>query len=368
MAEADRSREIMPTASSEAAVRPEQQSGVAALAAALQSRPSVASAARLLVRFPGDRAPMVAFLQQHTGNGFTRKVLDAVETSSEVGLANDSLPFAGALLAPDRRDPKSPNFADDDGRTMSASATTTFTSEGTNRQVVVANQYEMLTEDGAQEDPLHHRRRADVLTNLVQFNVRHEVGPGLQFYGGIGVGAQTVGDLGGAQLQEWFHTNGGFGGRHLGQGLQDDYGRGGSTAGPAVSGGFGVRYGAGDPAGLSASVGANVEGIASFSPDGMSTAQATVSGRVAYNNIASLEISGTYSIAGPNSNYLKFAPIGAGALGASVRLQIDALRLAGIAASPFLMIQTNGAGFADTQYTIGVVIGSGSTPWLAPPK
>jgi hypothetical protein len=370
--------------------------GVAALRSLMaKGLPTPADVVAVLDKFPQDRTAMITLLQQSLGNSFVQQVLKAkaavaapanatptagapaatafgvgaaLEYSMDVGLANDNLPFAQTLVQGDRRDPRDGNFADDDGRTMSVSATQALTSPATNQQLVFSTQYEMLTQDGAQEDPLHNNRRADVLTNLLQYNQRFEVSPGMHFYVGLGAGVQTVGDIGGMQLQDWFHASGGMGGRRLGQGLQDNFGGAGSTTMPAVSGGFGISARTENDQGWFAEGSASLTGTAALGSQGLSSAQANVGGSAGMRDVFSVSGAASLGLASPNGSNLRFAPVGEAMMGGQVRLQIDALRKLGIAVSPYVMLQSNSGGFADTQYTIGFVIGGGSAAWLTPPK
>jgi hypothetical protein len=281
--------------------------------------------------------------------------------------------LSNTLVQPDRRDPNGGNqlggLSDDDGRTMSFNATQALTSEATNQQLVFATHYEMLTQDGAQEDRSKNRR-ADLLTNILQYNQRFDLGSGVQFYAGVGAGIQTSGDIGGLQLQEWFHTElgKGFGGRTQAGGLQNNFATEGSQTAPAFSAGVGITAQTRNEQGWFAEGSAQLSGVAGLGSQGASSAQFGVGAKAGLENVFSLSAGAQYSLTAANGSYLQFAPIGEAQLGGTVRLQIDALKLLGIPVSPFVMYQNNSGGYADTQYTIGFVIGTGSGAWLAPPK
>jgi hypothetical protein len=296
------------------------------------------------------------------------KPKDGWSYSSDLGLANDNLPLVG-LVPQNRRDPYEPSkYADDDGRTMGLAFEQSFTNEQRGLQVSTFSQYEMITQDGAMEDPTRNRR-ADLLNNIVQLNKRYELGGGVTFFAGLGAGAQTVGNLNGVGLQNWFHHNGGFGGRFLGQGLQDNYGgMTGSVTSPALSGGVGVRASTGDEDGWHANLGASVTGLAGLGNRGMSSMQAGITAQGGNNRIAQVE-AGVFASAGhANGSYLAFAPLEHPSIGYEVKVQMDVLHRIGVPVSPYVMVQSNGAGFGDTTFTIGFVIGGSHSAWLRPPR
>ena len=111
--------------------------------------------------------------------------------------------FTPFVFAPqDRIDPRSSYYADDDGRTMGLVFEQVLTNERRGLQFLTSSWYEMLTQDGAQED-WRRNRRADVLNTIFQANQRSDLGLGLMLYVGLGLGVQTVGDLNGVALQSW---------------------------------------------------------------------------------------------------------------------------------------------------------------------
>ena len=287
--------------------------------------------------------------------------------SSSIGLGNDNLPFS-QIVPQGRRDPRSPQYADDDGRTFNASFDQAFTDEERGLQLTTSSAYEMLTQDGSQEDPSRNLR-ADVLNNIVQINRRVELSSGLAFYYGAGVGTQTVGDLNGVGLQNWFHTSGGMGGRLLGRGLQDNYGgmRGSATS-PAFS--LGVRLDAAtrNQGGWNAGVSMSATALAGTGAHGMSAAQLGVGAHVGKDDVADLSASAFVSGGQANGDYLRFAPLAHAAVGYEVALHINLLKKLGVPVRPYVMLQSNGGGFADTTYTIGFVIGGGALSWLKPPR
>jgi hypothetical protein len=292
-----------------------------------------------------------------------------LEYAGELGFANDNLPCAKFLMPEDRTVPDGYGNAcgDDDGRTMSASSTHTLTSPTTDQQLLYAMQFEMLTQDGSQENPSLDAR-ADVLTHLAQYNERHELAPGVHGYNGFGVGLQSVGDLQGIQPQIMFHEFGGMGGRLPETGLQDQYTMNGASTAPVVSGGLGIGAEARSPGGWYAQALASAGGTLALGPEGLSSAEFGVQLTGGLDDVASLTAAAHYGISGSPGDALDFAELGQGMFGGSLRLQIDALHQLGIPVSPFVEYQANSAGFGDTQYEIGLVFNSGSSPWLRPAR
>lgn len=288
--------------------------------------------------------------------------------SATLGLSNDNLPAPSLFVPPDRLDPRSSSFADDDGRTFGIVFEQAVTNEGRGLQLLTSSWYEMLTQDGAQEDPSRDLR-ADVLNNIVQANLRFDMGSGWSLFVGMGLGVQTVGDLNGIALQSWWHIDGGFGGRPLGWGLQDDYGdMRGSVTIPAVSQGLRIGKRFGDDDGWHARVSVGSSALIAAGRTGMSFGQVDFSGRVGHPRgadfWAGVLVSGGYA----NDRYLSFAPIEPAALGYEIGISLNLLHKLRVPVSPFITIQSNESGLADTIFTGGFIIGCGPLPWLRPPR
>jgi len=288
--------------------------------------------------------------------------------SIDVGLSNDNMPAPSAFAPADRLDPRSSSFADDDGRTFGIVLEAAVTNEARGMQFVLSSWYEMLTQDGAQEDPSRDLR-ADVLNNVLQLDQRFDLAMGWSLFLGTGVGAQTVGDLNGIALQSWWHTEGGFGGRLLGMGLQDDYGdMRGSVTSPVLSQGIRLGRLVGDEDGWHARVSAGASALVALMRTGMSFGQVDLRGRVGHPRGAALWGSVLLSGGGANGPYLSFAPFARGELGYEIGISLNLLHALCIPVSPSVTIQSNGGGLADTIYTIGFIIGRGSLPWVRPPR
>jgi len=288
--------------------------------------------------------------------------------SANFGLSNDNFPAAQIFVPAERLDPYAPSLADDDGRTMGAVFEQALTNERQGLQIITSTWYEMLTQDGAQEKPWQDRR-ADVLNNILQVNGRFDLGRGWSVFAGIGAGLQTVGNLNGRALQQWRYREGGFGGRQLGHGLQDDYGemRGSMTL-PAAS--IGVRLGkrAGDDERWHVLGSGGYSALIAMGRTGMSVGQLDLSGRAGHGKIADLWASVFLSGGYINDNYLSFAPIEHGAFGYDVGVSLNLLRNFRVPICPYVTVQSNGSGLADTTYTIGFMIGHVTLVWLRPPR
>lgn len=285
-----------------------------------------------------------------------------------LGFSNDNLLPPGLFVPTDRLDPRSSSYADDDGRTFGLVFEQAFTNKRTGLQFVTSTWYEMLTQDGAQEN-WSRDLRADVLNNIVQANQRFDLGLGWNVFIGMGVGIQTVGDLDGLSVQTWWHENAGFGGRLLGEGLQDDYGNmQGSVTMPALS--QGVRLGKlfGAENSWHARVALDFNAFMALGRTGMSFGRVNLGGRTSHPKVADLWAGGFISGANTNDRYLDFAPIAHGVLGYEIGASLNLLHKLRVPVSPFLTIQSNGSGLADTTFMVGFLVGRGALPWLGPPR
>lgn len=287
---------------------------------------------------------------------------------ANLGLSNDNLPAPSVFAPQDRLDPRSSSYADDDGRTYGAVFELAFTNERRGLQIISSNWYEMLTQDGAQENPSKDLR-ADVLNNILQVNQRFDLGMGWSLFAGMGAGLQTVGNLNGIKLQAWWHKEGGFGGRWLGYGLQDDYGdMHGSVSMPALSPGcrFGKQFGWEN--GWHARGSFGYSALLTMGKTGMSMAQVDLAVRGGHPKIVDAWAGVFISGGNTNDDYLSFAPIAHGAVGYEIGLALNMLHSIRIPLSPYITIQSNGSGLADTTFTIGLLLGRGAWPWLRPPR
>jgi hypothetical protein len=243
-----------------------------------------------------------------------------------------------------------------------------LTNERRGLQLLTSTWYEMLTQDGAQENPSRDRR-ADMLNNVLQVNQRLQIGLGWNLFVGMGVGVQTVGDLNGIALQSWWHREGGFGGRWLGYGLQDDYGNtAGSTTMPALS--QGVRLGklVGDDDGWQGRVSLGYSALIALGRTGMSFGQVDFSGRIGHRRVADLWAGVLISGGKTHDGYLSFAPIAHGALGYEIGISFNFLHKIRVPISPFITVQSNGSGLADTTFSTGFIVGPGPWRWVGPPR
>lgn len=286
--------------------------------------------------------------------------------SATLGFSNDNL-LAPTVFAPkDRIDPDDSFFADDDGRTFGLVFEQVLTNERRGLQFLTSSWYEMLTQDGAQEEPWRNLR-ADVLNTIFQVNQRFDVGFGLNLYLGFGLGVQTTGDLNGIALQSWWHTDGGFGGRPLGLGLQNNYGDiQGSRTVPAITQAMrlGKLFGPKDK--WHASLSADYSILLALGGIGMSFGQVGIRGRAGHPHIVQVWAALFTSGGTTNNGYLRFAPIAQWMLGYEIGLSLDMLRKVRVPVSTTVSIQSNGSGLADTTFTIGFVLGPGSQAWIGP--
>lgn len=162
-------------------------------------------------------------------------------TSASFSHSNDSLPAAlRGLTSPDETVPGNSNRADDDGWTAELDLNITHTRG--DEQWVGAGRYSMLTQQGAWQPSADYRGlRTDLAEVALQKNHRLRSGDRLQVYYGYGAGLQASGNLGGRDFQEWFHLNGGFGGR-TGEALQRNYSTSEIDWAPILTGGVGADY------------------------------------------------------------------------------------------------------------------------------
>jgi hypothetical protein len=222
--------------------------------------------------------------------------------------------------------------------------------------------YDMLTEQGAQANT-QRNRRIDVLEVVAQLNKKMPIAPGTVLMTGIGAGAQILGDLGGLELQTWFHKNSGLGGRSIANGLQTNYAVQGMRASPIITAGAGVEWrGANGPFDFKAkgSVQANLSpGTA------LSSLKAGVGGEVGVRGIAALEANLTAGQAIARGQPLGFIQAKGMRVGYEAKLRLDALEHQGLPLKPFISVQRGGP-MDDTTFTVGFTVGTGSLPWLNP--
>jgi hypothetical protein len=137
---------------------------------------------------------------------------------------------------------------------------------------------------------------------------------------------------------------------------------------PAFSLGARLDASAGNQDGWNASGSLSLNALLGTGSTGMSSAQLGVGGQVGHGRIAELSASAFVSAGRANGPYLGFAPIERAAIGYQAALHLNVLRQIGVPIRPYVMVHSNSGGFADTQYTIGFVVGGGVLSWLKPPR
>ena len=288
-----------------------------------------------------------------------------IESATTFEFSNDNLNkgLVRVLVPAKDRDVRYPEYADDDGQTFGAAIQQTFTDSESGRQLTVIAEYNMLTEQGATSNPRLHNRRVDVLDVVAQLNRKTPIAPGTVLITGIGGGVQVLGDLGGLELQSWFHEKGGMGGRSVRGGLQNQYTVPNLRVAPVVTLGAGIEWnGSAGPVDFKAQ--ASVQ--ANLSPGtALSSVRGKVGGEVSLRGIATLEANMTAGAAIARGEALGFIRPNKLDIGYEARLRLDVLEKKGFPLKPFVAVQRGGP-MGDTTYSLGFTVGTGSLPWLNP--
>lgn len=288
----------------------------------------------------------------------TTKVKDKPKAEYSVSLdqTNDSMrPWMRGTLNGDDKVPGT-NQSDDDGWTSELRFDITRT-QG-DEQWVLGGRHAMLTQQGAwlpSED--YSGLRTDLAEIALQKNFRTQLNDRLELTYGIGGGLQASGPLGGHGLQEWFHYNGGFGGR-VGDDLQSNYSTDNISFAPILTGGVGARYRLTENGQLSAK--STLQGTAAFGP-GFSTLR-TEAGLV-YQPFErlSLEAGGKLDASYATSPAFDFYDTDGIRPGYYGQVNLDLFKNV----RAYGRIQDGG--FRDEPvFMIGFTIGGGSRPWLDP--
>jgi len=244
---------------------------------------------------------------------------------------------------------------DDDGWTAELGARATRT-EG-DQQWTGGLRYSILSERGSRgQSPEYSGKRVDLGEITLQKNERSTGPDGTQTYLGVGGGLQMVGNLGGRGVQEWFHKEGGLGGR-TGSALQQNYTQDQPTVVPIVTGGWGqLKPTAIQDLHLRTSLsGALALGRGMSSLQGELALQYKPSSR--WEVAAGVTASGVYS----NHQAMDFIQSNGVRSGAFVESSLQVVP--GVKA--FARVQNHGVQ-AEPVYNIGISVGGGDSPWLIP--
>jgi hypothetical protein len=293
--------------------------------------------------------------------------------SVRISAENDSFPpfLTGVFVPGDERMPRSPDITDDDGRTFGAWLEGTYTNVTSGQQLSVLAQYDMLTQDGANDSPglaRSNNARNDVLDVAGSFTQRFGVGPFVVDVG-LGAGMQFVGPMAGLQIQEFWHRTFAdlMGGRLVstpGFPLQSRYTSSAVTAGPTGSAGVGVSLPLRIMPGVTGLVGASAQANLALGPDGLSWARAQAQGALTVDGAGSVRGSIGVASGWSNSEVLAFAPLNSLGLTWDVEAQVDAFQALGLGFSPVIAVRSGGP-VRDTTYSIGIVFGAPDGPWLS---
>lgn len=286
----------------------------------------------------------------------TKKAEPKPEYSVSIDQTNDSMRkwMRGTLNGDDKVPGES--GADDDGWTSELRFDITRT-QG-DEQWVLGGRHAMLTQQGAwlpTED--YSGLRTDLAEIALQKNWRTQLNDKLELTYGLGGGLQASGPLGGHGLQEWFHYNGGFGGR-VGDDLQSNYSTSSIDFAPILTGGVGAKYDLTDNGKLFAK--GTLQGTAALGP-GFSTVRSQVGLLYQPTPKFSLEAGAKLDASYATSNAYDFYDTDGLRPGYYTQANLDLFKNV----RAFGRIQDGG--FRDEPvFTIGFTIGGGSRPWLDP--
>ena len=167
-------------------------------------------------------------------------------TKTKVGFqlnsVNDFMPDAwtGWLGGPGHKIPDGTAF-DDDGFTAEVQLLGNL--QRGNEEWVVGGRIAMVTQRGSRYPYAENYQglRADIGEVVVQRNLRTRLSPEVTLDYGVGGGLQFVGNVGGEDLQRWWHVAGPAGGR-VGEDLQGSQVRDGFRTMPLMTGGAKLTY------------------------------------------------------------------------------------------------------------------------------
>ncbi len=283
------------------------------------------------------------------------------EDDAEWGVAfshtNDSYTVPGWISRGDDLRPYDDSETDDDGWTAELKIDVTRT-QG-NVQDVMSGRLSMLTEQGAWlGGPDYQGRRADLGELTFQRNFKVPVNDRLEVVYGLGGGIQASGDLNGLEIQEWWHENGGFGGR-TGSDLQRNYLDQSNDYAPLITGGVGARYrlNDNDTFALKGSVQSNIA-----LGRGLSSARSEFGVEYQPHERLTFEAGGKLDAVHSTSNHYDFYDVDGVRPGYYVKGQARLFRNVSVFG------RIDDGGFRDEPVaTIGIQIGGGSRrPWLNP--
>lgn len=285
----------------------------------------------------------------------TTKTGEKAKWSGSISHTNDSLPFGTGTLQEDEKIPGT-DIADDDGWTAELRFDLTRT-EG-DQQWVLAGRHAMVTQQGAWEPtPDYQGFRTDVGEIALQKNFRVELNDRANLTYGVGGGLQGVGNLGGRQLQEWWHNNGGFGGR-TGSALQGNYSTSGVEFSPILTGGAGITYDLNSSGSLKAL--GQVQGTLALG-NGLSTIRSEAGLQYSPFSRVSLEAGLKADASYATARGLDFYDTDGFRTGAYGQISVEALK--GVTAFG----RFEDGGFRNEPvFSVGFKIGIGSKPWLNP--
>jgi hypothetical protein len=269
---------------------------------------------------------------------------------------NDSLPsYLEGLAGRDEMRPDG-SHTDDDGWTAELRFDVTRTRGNT--QEVGTLRYSMLTEkDAWAPGPGYGGRRADLGEVAFQRNTRRAVNDRLDVVTGIGGGLQASGDLGGLGVQEWWHINGGFGGR-TGDALQRNYSTSDVDFAPLVTGGIGADLRLNNSG--TVTLRSSVQGNLALGP-GISSARSELGLEVQPRDWLTVEAGAKLDAVYASSNAYHFADLN------GVRPGYYAQAQARVFSGVQAFARVEDGGFRDEPvYTVGFRVGLGARPWLDP--
>ena len=285
----------------------------------------------------------------------TTKTGQKAKWSGSFSHTNDSLPFDTGLLQDHEKIPGTEN-ADDDGWTAELRFNLTRT-EG-DEQWVLGGRHAMVTQQGAWIPTADYEGlRTDVGEIALQKNFKVELNDRTELTYGLGGGLQGTGNLGGRQLQEWWHYNGGFGGR-VGTDLQGTYSTNGVEIAPILTGGAGLSYDLNDSGSLKAL--GQVQGTFALG-NGLSTVRSQAGIEYSPFSRVSLEAGFKADASKATARGLEFYDTDGVRTGAYGQINVEAIK--GVS----LFTRFEDGGFRNEPvFSIGFKIGGGSKPWLNP--
>lgn len=290
-----------------------------------------------------------------TSSDSTKTAKKKAKWSGSVSEINDSLKWGKGVLEDHEKTPGE-KYSDDDGWTAELSFDLTKT-QG-DQQWVLAGRHAMLTQQGAWvQAPDYQGFRTDLGEIALQKNLRVELNDRANLTYGFGGGLQATGNLGGRELQEWFHKKGGFGGR-VGDDLQGNYTTNGLEFAPILTGGAGISYDLNSSGSLKAL--GQVQGTLALGP-GFSNLRSEAGLEYAPFPRLSLESGVKLDASYANSRGMAFYDTNGVRPGAYAQVNLETLK--GIS---FFTRFEDGGFRNEPVFSVGFKIGIGSKPWLNP--